>query len=490
MERRMQAAAAAAVERALDSTAISAWVAGEPLPAPNVAGYTAIEKQLRALSLTPWVYKAVDMIAKAVSTTPMWVEVAGARDDEHPLAALLRAPNQVQSWMEFAYAFIAYYEATGNAFIYVERPSDLSVMLWALHPCRVDIVPDANNYIAGYKVEGRREMVPADQMIHWKTWNPYNDYWGLSPIQALAYTIEANAGARRFTEAFYRNGARFSGFWTTDLLLPRAETERIKAEMKAEYTGSDKAWKMPILSGGLKYQPFSLSQADMQIIAQMNLDRDDILAVFGIPLGLVSENATEANANTAYNTFATWTLYPLMVALCDKLSSRLGVLYGPDVRVACQDVRPKDKQGRLALLMALKDGVVGPDGLRAPVLTPNEIRRDDLDYPPLERVEPEMQFPETEPEPQPTRPALPAGEGRAAHWHVNADERAALDAWRLALHVNLERGIEPGMTGAPAIAATIEPLLRECISDLLAGAHSAEEIDDAFKAPFADETYP
>jgi hypothetical protein len=85
---------------------------------------------------------------------------------------------------------------------------------------------------------------------------------------------------------------------------------------------------------------------------------------------------------------------------------------------------------------------------------------------------------------------LPAGEGRAAHWHVNADERAALDAWRLALHVNLERGIEPGMTGAPAIAATIEPLLRECISDLLAGAHSAEEIDDAFKAPFADETYP
>lgn len=539
----LQAQVQQQIERALSSAGeVAALIGGSSLaqPAANVAGYSDVGKQLRALTLTPWVYKCVDMIAKSVATTELWVEVAGDKADDHPLTELLAHPNPFQTASEFKQALAAYYTATGNAFIYVDFNSlGEPIELWVIRPEFVEIIPDPVNYVAGYRVrnsEGRETFFPAERVIHWRTWNPYNDYWGLSPIQALAYTIEGNAGARRYTEAFYRNNARISGALVSDNVLPPAEIARLKALWETEYKGPGNAWKMAFLFGGLKYQQFGVSQNDMQIIEQMALDKEDILGAFGIPLGIISENATEANATVALNVYATWTIYPMLTALTEKLSKCLGMLYGDDVKVVADDVRPQDKAYRLQLLATVSNGVIGPDGLRVPVITPNEARRDWLQYGPLEELEPEMQFPEPEPEPEPTppetqpvvvvpTPAVEAAEraynGRIGysdeaerqaregwseaalngmerdlhrptelHWHVSDDESAALDDWRAAVLGNLTRGIGPSSVGPPAIAATLDPLLRECISDLLAGAETAEEIEDAFKAPFAETPYP
>ena len=56
--------------------------------------------------------------------------------------------------------------------------------------------------------------------------------------------------------------------------------------------------------------------------------RPTILNIFGIPVGLVSENATEANAKVAERQFIERTLYPKLVRIAQKISQELLPFYG------------------------------------------------------------------------------------------------------------------------------------------------------------------
>jgi len=494
--------------------------AGSSVAGTDIAGYASVDKQLAAMAKSPWLFKAVDMIAKSVATTKLYVKRRGADAgsgdtlSDHPLVRLLEHPNPMQTASEFKTSVVRSHRLTGMAFIYVFRDgSEEPVELWPIRPDKVEIVPAADNTIAGYWVTNdfTREWLRADEVIYWHEPSPFNDYIGLSPIQSLAYTIESDAGARRYTDSFYRNQARIAGALVSENTLSKSEQDRLTNYWNENYKGAANAWKMAFLFGGLKYVPFGVSQADMQIIETLRLNKEDILtAAYGIPMGLVSENATEANAVAAYNTFATWTLYPLLVALCEKLTVGLAESYGDDIYIEAEDVRPQDKAGKLQLLAAIQQGTVGPDGMRTPIATVNEIRREWMDAPPLEDLEADMQFPEEEEEEevfpkreeQPPIAEVPPAENAAP---TEPDEDDA-DAKRSAMTATEQLQVWEGWAlkrfrdggqqifyGIPyKFTDRIDPLRREVITDLLAGAQSLDDIHAAFTESdqHGEEAYP
>jgi hypothetical protein len=75
--------------------------------------------------------------------------------------------------------------------------------------------------------------------------------------------------------------------------------------------------------------------------------RDEILNIFGLPVGLVSENATEANAKVAERLFIERTLWPKLVRLAQRISQELLPFYAGDYIAEFEDIRPTDMTVRL-----------------------------------------------------------------------------------------------------------------------------------------------
>ena len=122
----------------------------------------------------------------------------------------------------------------------------------------------------------------------------------------------------------------------------------------------------------MQWQSIGLSQQDVDFLAGRQFNREEIFHIFGIPPGMWSENATEANAQIAERVFVERTLWPKLVRLAGKITAELLPFWGPDLLAAFEDIRPTDVSVRLAEIRTAY-----------PVLSINELRARYYDLPPV-----------------------------------------------------------------------------------------------------------
>ena len=102
----------------------------------------------------------------------------------------------------------------------------------------------------------------------------------------------------------------------------------------------------------------------MQFIEGRRWNREELLMLFGIPLGKWSENATEANAVVADTTFLRDTLWPKLLRVTQELTRDIMLpFYGDDLVVQPQDIRPQNRA------LELQEMAVALN-----VMTVNEVR--------------------------------------------------------------------------------------------------------------------
>ena len=89
-----------------------------------------------------------------------------------------------------------------------------------------------------------------------------------------------------------------------------------------------------------------------------------IFQIFGIPVGMFSENATEANALVGERVFIERTLWPKLVRIAEKITTDLLPFYGAGLVGRFEDIRTQDRAQQLAELR-LARGVLTVDELRA-----------------------------------------------------------------------------------------------------------------------------
>ncbi len=142
-----------------------------------------------------------------------------------------------------------------------------------------------------------------------------------------------------------------------------ADLERIKREWRQSYGGPQRRTAF-LRGGGIEWQNIGLSHSELDFLRGRESHRDEILNIFGIPVGLIDANATEANAQVAERMFVERTLWPKLVRVAQKISQEL-LPFWPGEHIAMfDDIRPTDAQARL-------------DEIRVsyPVLSINEIRQ-------------------------------------------------------------------------------------------------------------------
>lgn len=335
--------------------------------------------QGQVYSQSPWVYMAVNRIAEAGALVPLHVRQRRGETaieiERHPFEDLLEHPNPFLSRFELLEQTLGMLELTGNAYwLLIGSAEGLPAEIWPLRPDRVTIVPDEAHYVRGYlyELDGQRIALDALEVVHFRRWHPTNDYYGLSALSAAALAVEGDrAMARWNANTFGRDNGIPAGIVSIRDYVTDADFERIKREWRMQYGAGQR--RTAFLRGGtIEWQNIGLSHTELDFLQGRRAHRDEILNLFGLPIGLISENATEANARVAERQFIERTLYPKLVRLAQKITQAILPFYGPDLVAAFDDIRPTDHSARLAELRTA-----------SAILSINELRARYFDLPPV-----------------------------------------------------------------------------------------------------------
>jgi HK97 family phage portal protein len=275
-------------------------------------------------------YRCVRMVAEAAASVPLLLYVDGREVDVHPLLALLQRPNASQTGREFLEALFAYLMVAGNAYAELVKLDDVPRELFALRPDRIQVVPSSAGWPEAfeYSVGGQKVRMQREHVLHVRMFNPLDDYYGLSPLEAAARSIDTHNSASAWNKAMLDNAARPSGalvFASGDGTLTAEQFDRLKLELENTYQGAANAGRPMILEGGLDWKEMGFSPKEMEFIEAKNIAAREIALAFGVPpmlLGIPGDN-TYANYAEANRVLWRQTVVPLANRVADGLAALL-----------------------------------------------------------------------------------------------------------------------------------------------------------------------
>ncbi len=263
--------------------------------------------------------------------------------------------------------------AAGNSYVEASSLAGIPRELVALRPDRMKVLPAANGWPESYEysVGGASTRLAAETVLHVKLFNPLDDYYGMSPLEAASRSIDTHNSASAWNKAMLDNAARPSGalvFAGSENHLTTEQFDRLKRELATDFQGAANAGRPMVLEGGLDWKEMGFSPSDMQFIDAKNMAAREVALAFGVPpmlLGIPGDN-TFANYAEANRVFWRQCVVPLLGRVTEALTNWLGPQFGEGLRIACDlDQVEALSVDRDALWARIE---------RASFLTPNEKR--------------------------------------------------------------------------------------------------------------------
>jgi HK97 family phage portal protein len=284
-------------------------------------------------------FKCIQAVAKACGQTSLYVTQGERELDNHPVLKLFKRPNPMQGQASLFENMVGYFLISGNSYLESVRPTPKAppVELWPVRPDRMKIVPGQfglpQQFIytaeSGVKTWEVDPINGKSDLLHVKTFNPTNDWYGMSPIEAAVYAIDQHSETMKWNAHLLKNSAVPSGM----IRIPSTESnptgtvteeqfQILKQEIDAQYSGSVSAGKPMLLEGGLEWTQLSLSPKDMDWIQGKHTSSRDIALAFGVPPILLNipGDSTFANYKEARLAFYEDQIIPLMEFLLDELN--------------------------------------------------------------------------------------------------------------------------------------------------------------------------
>jgi len=289
-----------------------------------------------------YVYSCVRLIAQSCAGIP-WLLYEQKKDKleeldyNHPLLKIWNRPNPFEAFGAWFESVVSYLLLSGN--VYIERTlprASEKLELYTLRPDRVKIVPGNQNKPVlryEYTVNGSTTPLEPELILHIKYFNPLNDFYGMSPIEAVARSIDQNNESRKWNVALLQNSAQPSGILSTDQTLSE-ENRRILREQAVElYGGSKNAGNIFVAEAGLKFQPTGLSPVDMNWLEGSKLSAREIAIAYNVAPELIGDNSakTYSNYSEARKALYQETVLPLMDYLKGAFNAWLVPLWGENL---------------------------------------------------------------------------------------------------------------------------------------------------------------
>lgn len=323
--------------------------AGQPKGTPrdyNSFAREAYQKNIIA-------YRCINLVAKNAAAIPWCVYQGKGKNrvevEQHALLDLLSRPNPLQGGAQMFETLFGYYLIAGNAYLESVSPfTGVPKELYALRPDRMKVVPSAQGLPQAYvyAVGSRETRFAVDaltgmsrEIMHAKTFNPVDDWYGMSPIEAACFSLDQHNEAGRWNSRMLFNGARPSGALVYNPggdapdTLTTEQREALRAELERFTSGSENSGKPMILEGGLDWREMSLSPKDMDWLAGKDVSAREIALAFHVPPQLVGIEGSLTFANFEQARLALYddAVLPLLDAFKDELNRWLVPQFGDNL---------------------------------------------------------------------------------------------------------------------------------------------------------------
>lgn len=345
------------------------------------------KKQAELYNRLSWVHAAIDHKAGQVAGTPF--QVLEVKDEEktkilnHEFEQLMQSPNPTQSRFEILVDTSSNYDLTGNSIWWLNKANENATPdeIFTIPTHMIRPVPDGNMFLKGYIYnpgDGVEIALEPWEIVHFKTYNPFSRYWGLSKIASLAITAIGDLAMQKHnTEFFTGLGAKLQGILAFADQIAQPEWDKIKADIKTNSEKRDLMTLRNVGKGGVEWVKAGMTQAEMEFMDGRRMNEEEIYKVLAPGLySWLEPNATEANARAGKEAFDELGVWPINQAIQEKITNEVLPLYGENLIGEFDDVRPVDKQIKIDEQKATKD-----------IMTIDEQRKAFLNLDPLEDSE-------------------------------------------------------------------------------------------------------
>lgn len=320
---------------------------------PSQFGYEEAAKMFTRLS---WVNTAISIFAQTAAITPLNVlEIAGEEDKDvpnHPFEQLLLKPNPNQSRFEFLEATFAFYRM-GNAYWWLNQPDGMTTPgeLWVIPPVRIRPVDGGNLLIDGYVYTdsmGRDWPIPVDRIVHFKSFNPFNEFVGSNKLESLTLVGRGDLAQQGWNaNLFGKDNAKLPGALAFRDMVPETDWLKLQKDIKSQWGGTNRGGPMLLRgtgAGGVEWVTMAATPQEMEFIASRNFTKEEIYGVLAPgAASILAVNATEANARTGKQTLIDLAIWPSMVSISQKITNDLLPAYGPNLKSEFDDIRVTDR---------------------------------------------------------------------------------------------------------------------------------------------------
>lgn len=327
---------------------ISLQYAGRPVFTPRQYDKLAEESYEKNVVA----FRAIHEVSKNVGSVPFLLFKKSDREEikAHPLLNLLERPNPMQSRSQFMCAVSAFMLIAGNSWLERVGPrSGPPKELWTKRPDRMRVIPGDRGIPKLYQFHiganqthdwPVNQITGQSEILHMKSFHPTDDWYGMSPLEAAAYSIDQHNESGRWNMWRLQNDARPSGALVVDPKsatgLDDVEYQRLKAQIDEQMSGPENAGRPLLLEGGLDWKQIGLTAVESDWLEGRHTSARDVAMAFGMPpqmLGIPGDN-THRNMEEARLWLWEQTILPLLDFILSELNWWLTPLFSSDLELA------------------------------------------------------------------------------------------------------------------------------------------------------------
>lgn len=279
---------------------------------------------------------------------------------QHELEKVLEHPNPRLSKFDLFVATQSFLELVGNAYWYlsVEERSRKVRGIYLMRPDRVKISVDSDTGdVDGYVFRtdsGVDVPLDVDEVQHFKTFNPEDEYYGIGTVEGGIVYIETEEDSAIFQRNFIKNQASPSGILTINGKIEKEQFKRVRTQWREKTEGLSNVGKTLFIRGAdASFTKIGLSLGDLDMEKLKGLTEDKIMKMFRVPKIILGDTDSSGlgrgNAETSDYVFAKRKIDPAQIRLDDGITGILRRNYKADVlTVSHVSQIPEDADRRLA----------------------------------------------------------------------------------------------------------------------------------------------
>lgn len=241
------------------------------------------------------VWSSVELITDNIASLPLFVYKRQngnvghkelARDTQ--LWTLLHEnPNMRQTPMELWQYLVMNYLLRGNAYARVDRNELGEVtQIWPLSADQVEVeVLQDSSIVYKYSYEGKVVIYSSNSIFHWK--DKGNGVVGMSRLDYMRSSVNVAVNAQNHTANVFKKSAKRPGVFMIDRLLTEEQRAAIRQNYRGLVEGNND--DLLVLEAGAKFEPLSMTPADVQLLETRRFSVEEIARWFGVPSALIND---------------------------------------------------------------------------------------------------------------------------------------------------------------------------------------------------------